>query len=136
MIKGKAVETSEYLQNNLAWKNLRVKAVESLKNVDALLVPTTAIPASPTAEIDADVETYTERNLSYLRNTAIGNILNMCGLSVPCGFTKQGLPIGLMIYAKPFQENLVLRAGYAFQEVTDWHRQTPDLSWTENDIAG
>jgi aspartyl-tRNA(Asn)/glutamyl-tRNA(Gln) amidotransferase subunit A len=107
-----------------------------LKNVDALLVPTTAIPASPTAEIDADVETYTERNLSYLRNTAIGNILNMCGLSVPCGFTKQGLPIGLMIYAKPFQENVVLRAGYAFQEVTDWHRQTPDLSWTENDIAG
>jgi aspartyl-tRNA(Asn)/glutamyl-tRNA(Gln) amidotransferase subunit A len=104
--------------------------------MDALLVPTTAIPASPTAEIDADVETYTERNLSYLRNTAIGNILNMCGLSVPCGFTKQGLPIGLMIYAKPFQENVVLRAGYAFQEVTDWHRQTPDLSWTENDIAG
>ena len=129
MIKGKAVEASEYLQNNLAWKNLRVKAVESLKNVDALLVPATAIPALPTAEIDADVETYTERNLTYLRNTAIGNILNMCGLSVPCGFTKQGLPIGLMIYAKPFQENVVLRAGYAFQEVTDWHRHMPDLSW-------
>jgi aspartyl-tRNA(Asn)/glutamyl-tRNA(Gln) amidotransferase subunit A len=129
MIKGKAVETGEYLQNNLAWKNLRVKAVESLKNVDALLVPATAIPALPTAEIDADVETYTERNLSYLRNTAIGNILNMCGLSVPCGFTKQGLPIGLMVYAKPFQENVVLRAGYAFQAVTDWHRRAPDLSW-------
>ena len=63
------------------------------------------------------------------RNTAIGNILNMCGLSVPCGFTKQGLPIGLMVYAKPFQENLVLRAGYAFQQTTDWHRRGPDLSW-------
>ena len=129
MIKGKTVETGAYLQNNLAWKSLRVKAVESLKNVDALLVPATAIPALPMAESDADVETYAERNLSYLRNTAIGNILNMCGLSVPCGFTKQGLPIGLMIYAKPFQENLVLRAGYAFQAVTDWHRRTPDLSW-------
>jgi Asp-tRNA(Asn)/Glu-tRNA(Gln) amidotransferase A subunit family amidase len=34
-----------------------------------------------------------------------------------------------MIYAKPFQENMVLRAGYAFQEVTDWHRRMPDLSW-------
>jgi Asp-tRNA(Asn)/Glu-tRNA(Gln) amidotransferase A subunit family amidase len=34
-----------------------------------------------------------------------------------------------MIYAKPFQENVVLRAGYAFQEATDWHRWTPDLSW-------
>ncbi len=129
MIKGKDLAASEYLQTNLAWKNLRIKALESLNNVDALLVPAAAIPALPTAEIDADVETYTERNLTYLRNTAIGNILNMCGLSVPCGFTKQGLPIGLMIYAKPFQENLVLRAGYAFQKVTDWHRQTPDLSW-------
>ncbi len=136
MIKGKAVETSEYLQNNLAWKNLRVKALESLKNVDALLVPAAAIPALPTAEIDADAETYSERNLTYLRNTAIGNILNMSGLSVPCGFTKQGLPIGLMIYANPFQENVVLRAGYAFQKVTDWHQHMPDLSWAESDNAG
>jgi aspartyl-tRNA(Asn)/glutamyl-tRNA(Gln) amidotransferase subunit A len=129
MIKGKEIAAAEYLQNNLAWRNLRSKAVNSLRDVDALLVPTTAIPALPTAEIDADMETYSERNLSYLRNTAIGNVLNMCGLSVPCGFTKQGLPVGLMVYAKPFQENMVLRAGYAFQEVTDWHRRRPDLSW-------
>jgi aspartyl-tRNA(Asn)/glutamyl-tRNA(Gln) amidotransferase subunit A len=129
IIKGKDVEAIEYLQNNIAWRNLRVKAINSLRNVDALLVPTTAIPALPTAEVDADVDIYSKRNLSYLRNTAIGNVLNMCGLSVPCGFTKQGLPIGLMIYAKPFQENIVLRAGYAFQEVTDWHRRMPDCSF-------
>jgi aspartyl-tRNA(Asn)/glutamyl-tRNA(Gln) amidotransferase subunit A len=129
MIKGKDLAASEYLQNHLAWRSLRARAVDSLKDIDALLVPATAIPALPTAEVDADMETYSERNLSYLRNTAIGNILNMCALSVPCGFTKKGLPIGLMIYAKPFQENLVLRAGYAYQEATDWHRRTPDLSW-------
>ncbi len=129
MIKGKEVEAFEYLQNNIAWRNLRAKTIKTLSDVDALLVPTTAIPALPTAELDADRETYAERNLSYLRNTAIGNVLNMCGLSVPCGFTERGLPIGLNIYAKPFQENIVLRAGYAFQEVTDWHRCVPDLSW-------
>ena len=129
MIKGKDLAASEYLQNNLAWRNLRAKAVEALNDIDALLVPTTAIPALPTADVDADIETYSERNLSYLRNTAIGNILNLCGLSVPCGFTKQGLPIGLMVYAKPFQENVVLRVGYAFQDATDWHRRRPDLSW-------
>jgi Asp-tRNA(Asn)/Glu-tRNA(Gln) amidotransferase A subunit family amidase len=48
----------------------------------------------------------------------------MCELVI-----KQGLPIGLMIYAKPFQKNAVLRARYAFQEVTDWHRRMPDVSW-------
>jgi len=129
MIKGREVAADEYLQNNIAWKHLRTKAINSLKDVDALLVPTTAIPALPAADVDADTDIYSERNLTYLRNTSIGNVLNMCGLSVPCGFTKQGLPIGLMIYAKPFQENVVLRAGYSFQQATDWHRRTPDLSW-------
>jgi aspartyl-tRNA(Asn)/glutamyl-tRNA(Gln) amidotransferase subunit A len=129
MIKGKAVEAQEYLQNNIAWKHLRVKALNALKNVDALLVPTTAVPALPVADTDVDMDIYAERNLTYLRNTSIGNILNMCGLSVPCGFTKDGFPIGLMIYGKPFQENVVLRAGYSFQQHTDWHRLVPDLSW-------
>ena len=129
MIKGKVVETAEYLNNNLAWRDLRSKAFTSLKDVDALLVPTTAIPALPIAEIDADMDSYTQRNLSYLRNTAIGNVLNLCGLSVPCGFTQNGLPIGLMIYAKPFHENKALRIGYSFQQATDWHRHRPDLSW-------
>jgi aspartyl-tRNA(Asn)/glutamyl-tRNA(Gln) amidotransferase subunit A len=129
MIEGKVIETAEYLHNNLAWRDLRSRAFTSLKDIDALLVPTTAIPALPLAEIDAEMDTYTQRNLSYLRNTAIGNVLNLCGLSVPCGFTRKGLPIGLMIYAKPFQENKALRIGYSFQQATDWHRHRPDLSW-------
>jgi len=54
MIKGKDVEAGEYLQNNIAWRNLRAKAVNSLREVDVLLVPTTAIPALPTAEVDVD----------------------------------------------------------------------------------
>ena len=68
MIKGEDVEASEYLQNNITWRNLRAKAVDSLREVDALLVPTTAIPALPTAEVDADTETYSERNVGYLRH--------------------------------------------------------------------
>ena len=61
-------------------------------------------PRHPVAEIDADPDTYSHYNLQYLRNTSIGNILNLCGLSVPCGFTSKGLPVGLMIYAKSFDE--------------------------------
>ncbi len=131
MLKGREVGLDQYLQNNLAWKKMRVSALNSLNDVDALLVPTTAIPALPTDEIDGSLASYTARNISYLRNTAIGNVLNLCGLSVPCGFTAQGLPVGLMIYAKPFQEDMVLRVGYAYQQVTAWHRRRPDLSWIE-----
>lgn len=129
MINGKTAEASEYLQNNLSWKQLRAKAVNALIDVDALLVPTTVIPALPVTNVDADMDRYADFNITYLRNTSIGSTLNMCGLSVPCGFTQKGLPIGLMVYGKPFQEDVVLRVGYAFQQATDWHRRTPDLTW-------
>ncbi|MBW2123259.1 MAG: hypothetical protein JRH07_15655, partial [Deltaproteobacteria bacterium] len=61
------------------------------------------------------------------RNTAVGNVLNFCAVSVPCGFTRQGLPIGLMVYAKPFQEGLALRIAHAYEQATDWHDLHPDL---------
>ena len=129
MIKGKDVMAGDYLDNMLEWKRLREKIVDTLKDVDALLVPTTCIPARPVETIDTDFEHYMEHNVLYLRNTSVGNILNFCGLTVPCGTTNQGLPIGLMIYGKPFQEDLVLRIGYAFQQITNWHKHTPDLNW-------
>jgi aspartyl-tRNA(Asn)/glutamyl-tRNA(Gln) amidotransferase subunit A len=129
MILGKDVSADTYLENNWAARRLRTVAGNTLKNIDALLVPTTPVPAQPVDAVDTDFENYFSRNALYLRNTCIGNVLNMCGLSLPCGFTRQGLPIGLLIYGKPFQENVVLRAGHAFQQATDWHRQRPDLSW-------
>jgi aspartyl-tRNA(Asn)/glutamyl-tRNA(Gln) amidotransferase subunit A len=100
-----------------------------MRDLDALLVPTTMIPALPVQQIDASPEVYATHNLQYLRNTVIGNILQLCGLSVPCGFTSQGLPIGLMIYGKPYQEDLILRIGAAFEQATAWHRRTPELAW-------
>jgi aspartyl-tRNA(Asn)/glutamyl-tRNA(Gln) amidotransferase subunit A len=129
IMQGKQVTATEYLSLTRAWAELRSKVQRTLHNVDALLVPTTMLPALPVETIDASMDTYTAHNLQYLRNTVIGNVLNLCALSIPCGFTRQGLPIGLMIYGKPFQEDVVLRIGYAFEQATDWHRHTPDLSW-------
>jgi aspartyl-tRNA(Asn)/glutamyl-tRNA(Gln) amidotransferase subunit A len=132
LMQGKDVSAAEYLNTTRAWIPLRAKVLATLRQVDALLVPTTAIPALPVAEIDASMDTYSTRNLQYLRNTVIGNVLNLCGLSVPCGFTRQGLPIGLMIYGKPWHEDMVLRVGYAFEQATDWHRRTPYLAWVRS----
>jgi aspartyl-tRNA(Asn)/glutamyl-tRNA(Gln) amidotransferase subunit A len=132
MIKGRDVTAGQYLLNSYLARQLRAKAGNTLKDVDALLVPTTPVPARPVAEVDTDMDTYLANNIRYLRNTSIGNILNFCGLSVPCGFTESGLPIGLLIYGKPFREDVILRAGYAFQQATDWHRHQPDLSWVQD----
>ena len=131
LLKGKEISASDYLECLRALKELRAKSSEALRDVEALLVPTTIIPPRPVAEVDADLETYTQYNLSYLRNTSVGNALNLCGLSVPCGLTRQGLPVGLMIYGKPFQEDIVVRIGYAYQQATTWHKKRPDLSWEQ-----
>lgn len=129
LIKGKDILAHEYLEITLAWERLRARANDALRDVDVLLVPTTPIVALPTAEVDADKDVYSRRNLAYLRNTAIGNILKLCGLTVICGFTSAGLPIGMMIYGKAFDEETVLRVGYAFQQATDWHLRRPELGW-------
>lgn len=131
VIKGKDVIAADYLSNIRAWEQLRNEARAAMRDVDVLLCPATMAPAHPVAEIDADPDTYSNYNLQYLRNTSIGNILNLCGLSVPCGFTSKGLPVGLMIYAKSFDEVTALRAGHAYQQATDWHLHTPDLGWLD-----
>ncbi len=129
MRNGGAVTGPDYFEMTRRWAALRRAARQSLADVDALLVPTTMIPPLPSAPLSTDLAEYARRNVEYLRNTAIGNILGLCGLSVPCGFTSRGFPIGLMIYGKPFAERTVLRVGHAYEQATSWHERVPDLSW-------
>jgi aspartyl-tRNA(Asn)/glutamyl-tRNA(Gln) amidotransferase subunit A len=131
MRQGKEVSGPEYFEMTRRWSALRREVDSSLEGIDALLVPATMSPALPTEAIAASLETYNQRNREYLRNTAIGNILDLCGLSLPCGFTRKGLPIGLLIYGRAFAEGTVLRVGHAYEQATRWHERTPDLSWTE-----
>jgi aspartyl-tRNA(Asn)/glutamyl-tRNA(Gln) amidotransferase subunit A len=105
----------------------------SLRDVDILLAPTTRLPAVPVAEIDKSLDEYLRLSAQFAENTASGNVLGLCGLSVPGGFSMAGLPIGLMIYAKPFAEEAALRAGYAYEQATDWRLEHPNLSWAQQD---
>ena len=129
MLPAREVPAHEYLRTTLERKALCRRAARAFDDIDALLCPTTMIAARPFAEVEADTAVYHDVNVSYLRNTAIGNILGLCGLSVPCGFTSKGLPVGLMIYGRPFDEEGILRIGQAFQTVTEWHLRVPDLAW-------
>jgi Asp-tRNA(Asn)/Glu-tRNA(Gln) amidotransferase A subunit family amidase len=96
-----------------------------------VLVPATMWPPRPLAAIDASPESYGEANMRYLRNTAVGNILALCAVVLPCGFTREGLPIGLMIYAKPFDEATALRVAYAYEQATEWRHRRPELGWAK-----
>ncbi len=129
MIKGAEIPAHEYLKVEREWHVLRASAMKQLEDVDAMLCPTVMIPPTLVAEVTQDMEEYGRRNLQCLRNTAIGNVLNLCAVTVPCGLTEAGLPVGLMIYGKSFDEAMVLRIGNAFQKASDWHSRTPALDW-------
>jgi len=130
MIEGRQLKAPDYYEVTRQWTQSRREVLERLRDLDAIIVPTTMIPAAPLRLIDADLDSYVQYNFKYGRNTSIGNILNLCGVSLPCGLTRAGLPVGLLIYAKPFQEDTALRVAYAYEQATDWHRRRPDLSWT------
>ena len=129
MIQGRSLLATDYFALLRRVAALRERVLWTLRDVDALLVPTVPITARPVSEIDASFETYMDFNIRYTRNCTIGNVLNLCAVSVPCGVTSAGLPIGLMIYAKPFGEDLALRVGYAYEQATEWHTRHPHLQW-------
>lgn len=129
MKSGRNLSATDYFGVLRQWAGLRERITRTLADVDALLVPATLIPPRPIAAIDQSPETYVEANGRYLRNTSLGNNLNLCAVVLSCGFTRDGLPIGLMVYAKPFDETAALRVAWAYEQATDWHRRRPDLAW-------
>jgi aspartyl-tRNA(Asn)/glutamyl-tRNA(Gln) amidotransferase subunit A len=136
MLTGRTLSAPDYHALLRRYAQLREEVRWTLREVDALIVPTTMAAARPLAEIDVDFDTYMAYNLKVHRNTGLGNILDFCGVSVPCGFTSEGLPIGLMIYAKPFAEDMALRVAHAYEQATDWHTRRPDLAWTGTAPSG
>jgi len=130
MLDDRDISAVDYLKSQLEITGLRASMQQSLAQVDVLLAPTTAGPALPVSEVDLPHEQHKPISRRYSRNTRIGNLLDLCGLSLPCGFTEAGLPIGLMLQALPFREDLVLQAGHAYEQATDWHTRRPNLAWT------
>ncbi len=107
---------------------LCVSVRNALESVDLLVTPTTPIVA---ARIGQDTIRYggiEESILSaMIRCTAPFNATGLPALSLPCGFTGGGLPVGLQIVGRSFDEATVLRAGHAYEQATDWHLRNPAL---------
>jgi aspartyl-tRNA(Asn)/glutamyl-tRNA(Gln) amidotransferase subunit A len=90
-------------------------------DADMLVTPTLPMPACPLAEVD-------EPATPLSAFTRAGNYLGGSALSLPAGQSREGLPVGIQLMGKRFDEQTLLRAGAAFQQATDWHLRTPDLS--------
>ena len=127
MVKGRQLSAVDYLSTWRQWQSLRERVRQRLKGFGRPDRSHHPYPLRPLKSRGPEPRSYYATNARYLRNTFIGNILNFCAVSLPCGFTRRGLPIGLMIYAQPFKEGLALRIAWAYEQATDWHCRHPDL---------
>jgi aspartyl-tRNA(Asn)/glutamyl-tRNA(Gln) amidotransferase subunit A len=65
---------------------------------------------------------------AIMQYTGVPSLTGLPSLAVPCGFDDEGLPVGMQIIGRPFAEAGLLRAGHAFQSVTDFHRRAPGVA--------
>jgi len=95
---------------------------QAFQQVDLLIGPVTANPAFQQGEKTASPLAMYMEDLF----TVTANLAGVAGISIPCGFTRTGLPIGLQLQSAAFQEETLLRGAHMYQTATDWHLQRPD----------
>ncbi len=95
---------------------------------DVLFAPVIATPVPEVAEIETADADELERTFTKSAGCVrFASYLGIPGMSVPCGFTKNGLPTAFQLLGPPFSEALLFRVGHAYQQTTDWHRSAPSL---------
>jgi len=106
---------------------LRRRAREPFEEVDLVVTPTVAVPPFPVANPPEATANLRERELLTLRNTRPFNALGLPTVSIPCGFTAAGLPVGMQLTGAPGDDLAVLRLAHAYQVATGWHLRRPPL---------
>ncbi len=113
-----------YLKALKVRRLIRQDVDAALQQVDFLIGPVYPTPAFRLGELTDDPLAMYLGDLC----TVTANLAGIPGISIPCGFSTGGLPIGLQLQGRPFDEERLLRAAYMFQAATDWHERRPVLS--------
>jgi aspartyl-tRNA(Asn)/glutamyl-tRNA(Gln) amidotransferase subunit A len=124
---GEKVTAAEYIEKRRELETARRSIAKVFAGVDLIVTPTTPIPAPAIAELKTNPEALRPAELKLLRNTRPFNVWGLPAISVPCGFTQSGLPIGLQIAGAHWREDLVLQLAYAYEQATAWHKRRPPV---------
>jgi aspartyl-tRNA(Asn)/glutamyl-tRNA(Gln) amidotransferase subunit A len=117
ILAGKRLSARQYLDALAEIDRVQSQFAAALDAFDVLATPTVATPAVPLDQVDQ-----TSTPAAFTR---AANLLERCALTVPNGFTGDGLPSGLQLIGRPYDEGTVLRMGWAYEQATDWHHRTP-----------
>lgn len=124
LIEGQQIPAVDYIQALHDRRVLSSTFRSILQQVDAFILPTLPVPAIPLEQTGKPIEVdgVTEESATaFLRLTMPFNLTGLPTVSFPCGFSSDGLPLGLQVAGKPFEEATVLRIAHAYQQLTDWH---------------
>jgi aspartyl-tRNA(Asn)/glutamyl-tRNA(Gln) amidotransferase subunit A len=118
---GGMLSAGDYLQAQRCRQWSKREFADALRKVDLFVTPTMTQPAAAFEGYDP---TDTVRGRSF---TAPFNVTGLPAISVPCGFTQSGLPVGMQIAGKPFDEPAVIQAAYTYQQHARWYNQRPAI---------
>lgn len=126
------VSGAQYVQAQRIRALVRADVDAALARRDVLLAPATPIASPPLGQRETTIDgAPIDVRAALLRFTRPFNFSGHPACSVPCGFTGDGLPLGMQIVGRPFDEVTVLRVGDVWQRVTDWHTRRPPLGGEE-----
>jgi aspartyl-tRNA(Asn)/glutamyl-tRNA(Gln) amidotransferase subunit A len=130
---GLFLTATQYLAAQQARKNTIAAYRVLWRSFDVLVTPTSPIAAPP---IEATAARFGDKEVplvrAFLDLTLPFNLTGQPAISVPCGFTRSGLPVGLQLVGRPFDEPTLFRAAAAYEVATDWHTRTPPLATRGN----
>ena len=119
------ISATDYIRERRRLAEYRAKVEDVFDEVDVIVTPTTPVPAPKLAELQAlgvpDVRPFEVKYL--MRNTAPFSVLFWPSASVPCGVTRDGLPVGMQISARPGADLTVLRVAHAYEQATEWSKR-------------
>ena len=125
ILQGQDVTEEQYRAARCTLDALRRRSAEIFRDVDVLITPTVPVSPAPIVDLQAGLPELRKRELIMLRNTRPFNVLGLPTITVPCGFTGEGLPIGMQISAGEGAERKVLAIAHQFEQRTEWHHRIP-----------
>jgi aspartyl-tRNA(Asn)/glutamyl-tRNA(Gln) amidotransferase subunit A len=125
---GSRVTAAAYIEGRRELDRLRRAVLGAFQSVELLVTPTTPILPATVQDALNDPGTPPAGGVApSLRNTQPFDVYGLPCISVPCGFTRAGLPIGLSISGPPLSEALVLAVAHAYEQATEWHQRRPPV---------
>ena len=124
---GSDVSAAGYIEKYRELLHQRREILHIFEQVDLVLAPTSPVLPPSFAELQQRPEQLRNRELLMLRNTRPWNVYGLPAISIPCGFSASGLPIGLQIIGAPGSEGVVMSLAYAYERETEWHKRRPPI---------